>query len=388
MQPTDTPTRLPLEEVAALVLGAGLGTHLLPLTEHIPKPAIPLLGRPLIGHPLIHLYSAGCTRAWVNAFHHSNRLMTTLDAWVQRRLLRMKLGWSVETPEILGTGGALKKLEGELTEGKSPFLLLNGDAVLGLDLPAMWDTHQRNRREGALATLFCLPRADADRFGAVRVADDGRILDLAGLASRPGLSEEELAASAATIFCGVHIIEPEVLDHLPPNGTFSCIVRQGYAPLLSAGADIRAVLAPTDLLFHDVGTPDRYLDAQADLLGPGGERALAVAPEVDRREALFQEATYAVDTDGREYGNPDGVQGLAGAILEPPFFFGPGNSVGPGARIGPHASVGALCSIESQARVRDCALWSQVAVEPGEELSGLIASKFGGARLTLKGRSN
>jgi len=51
-----------LAGVPALVLGAGFGTRLRPLTEHIPKPVIPLLGRPLIGHPLIHLYAAGCTQ--------------------------------------------------------------------------------------------------------------------------------------------------------------------------------------------------------------------------------------------------------------------------------------------------------------------------------------
>ncbi len=100
----------PLAGVPALVLGAGFGTRLRPLTEHIPKPVIPLLGRPLIGHPLIHLYAAGCTQVHINAFHHSKRLMTAMDAWVQRRLLKMGLHWSIEAPAILGTGAIEKRV--------------------------------------------------------------------------------------------------------------------------------------------------------------------------------------------------------------------------------------------------------------------------------------
>jgi NDP-sugar pyrophosphorylase family protein len=342
----------------------------------------------LIGHPLIHLYNAGCTEVWVNAFHQSERLMLTLDAWVQRRLLRLKLGWSVEGPDILGTGGALRKLEAELTSAGGPFLLLNGDAILGLDLPELWEAHQRNRAEGALATLFCLPRADAERYGALRVDHSGRIVDMAGLGRLPGVSDEEAQGATATIFCGVHIIEPEVLQQLPPDGEFSCIVRQGYAPLLAAGGDLRAQLAPADLLFHDVGTADRYLDAQAELMRPGGERAIAVPKGIDRTEALFQEASYAVNSEGREFGNPDAVEGLSGAILTPPFFFGPGNHVETGARIGPDVSVGALCHIGAGARLEDAALWAQVEVGTGEALSGVLASTLSGERVILQGREN
>jgi len=382
------PIDFPLAGVPALVLGAGFGTRLRPLTESVPKPGIPLLGRPLIGHPLIHLYNGGCTQVCVNAFHQADRLMLGLDAWVQRRLLRMKLGWSVEGPEILGTGGALRKLEDTLTAAGGPFLLLNGDSVLSLDLPRLWAAHQRNRAEGALATLFCLPRPDATTYGAVRVDPAGRVVDMAGLGRLPGVSDEEAAEGAATIFCGVHVIEPEVLHQLPPNGEYSCIVRQGYAPLVAAGADIRAEFAPTDLLFHDVGTPARYLDTQAELMRPGGERALAVPRDVDPAEALFQEASYAVDSTGREFGNPDSVAGLASAILTPPFFFGPGNTLEAGARIGPDASVGAMCHVAAGGRVEDSALWSQVTVGTGEVLAGVLATKMGGERVVLPGREN
>ena len=377
-----------LLDVPALVLGAGFGTRMRPLSEHIPKPAMPLLGRPLIGHPLIHLYAAGCTKVHVNAFHHSDRLMTALDAWVQRRLLRMGLHWSLEGPEILGTGGATRKLEDQLCGSGGPFLMLNGDSILGADLPALWNAHQSNRDLGAEATLLCLPRDDAHNYGAVWVDDTGRILDLAGLGRAPGVSDEDLKAATPCIFCGIQIIEPEVVRSLPPAGEKSCIVRQGYGPLIAAGQLVSAHIAPRDLLFHDVGTPARYLDAQNELMDGPSRRILPTGPGVDPLEALFQEASYAVDASGREYGNPDSVIGLAQATIEPPVFFGPRNEVGPGAVIGPYASIGALNKIGPNSRVQDAALWSGVEVPSGESFYGELAAFLGNELLRLRGRDH
>ncbi len=378
-------TDLPLSDVPALVLGAGFGTRLRPLTEHVPKPVVPLLGRPLIGHALIHLYAGGCHEAHVNAFHQADKMQAMLDSWVQRRLLRLKLRWSVEAPHILGTGGALRRLEDRFRSG--PFLLLNGDAILGMDLPSLWAAHQTNRAAGAQATLLCRPRPEGSPLRRVLIDGEGRILEMTGLGRRAGVTEEELAAARPVVFCGVHAIEGDVIGRLPADGVESCIVRQGYIPLLAEGADVRAHVAEGELVFHDVGTAGRYLDAQAGLFeAPSG--VLAVAPGIDPAEALFQEASYAVDASGREYGRPDAVEGLAGATLEPPFFFGPRNRVEDGATVGPNASLGALNVVGAGATVRDAALWSQVEVAPTERLEGLIAAKLGGERLLVQGREN
>jgi mannose-1-phosphate guanylyltransferase len=383
-----TDSEQPLAGVPALVLGAGFGTRMLPFTEHIPKPLIPLLGRPLLGHPLIHLYAAGCLAVHVNAFHQSERLMAAMDAWVQRRLLRMGLHWSIEAPKILGTGGATRKLEEELCGGGGPFLMLNGDSVLGADLPALWQAHEQGRARDAKATLLCLPRPDAANYGAVWVDGDGRILDLAGLGRAPGVTDEDLQQATPSIFCGIQIIEPDVVDSLPPAGTESCIVRHGYAPLIESGVLIRAQLADPDLLFHDVGTPARYLDAQNDLMGGPNRRVFPTPPGVDPLEALFQEASYAVDSSGREYGNPDSIPGLARATIQPPVFFGPRNEVGPGAVIGPHASIGARNTLGANSRVEDSALWSGVELPSGEAIYGEVAAFLGGQLLRLRGREN
>lgn len=370
----------PLADVPALVLGAGFGTRLRPLTEHIPKPVVPMLGRPLIGHALIHLYAGGCHEVHVNAFHQAERMQTTLDAWVQRRLLKLRLRWSVEAPHILGTGGALRRLEDRLTTG--PFLLLNGDAILGMDLPALWAAHQANRSAGAEATLLCRPRPPGSALRRVLVDAEGRILEMTGLGQRAGVTDAQLHAAREVVFCGVHAIEPSVVAGLPADGVESCIVRQGYIPRLAEGADIRAFVADDDILFHDVGNAGRYLDAQAALFAAGDRRVLAVASQTDAREALYQEASYAADASGREYGNPDAVEGLGGAKLEAPFFFGPRNTLEPGAIVGPNASLGAFNRVCAGGVVRDAALWSQVEVAPTERLEGVVAARLGGERQT------
>ncbi len=369
-----------LSDVPALVLGAGFGTRLRPLTDHVPKPTIPVLGRPLIGHPLIQLYAAGCWDVHVNAFHHAERLQATLDAWVQRRLLRMRLHWSVEGPDILGTGGALRRIQPQI-RGRGPILLLNGDAIVGMDLPALWAEHQQH---DAVATLLCVAHPDAHKYNNIRVTPDGRVIDTPGGGRPPGVTDEDVAAAQATVFCGVHVIDPSVLESLPPDGTESCIVRQGYAPLLRAGATIRAQVVGPELFFHDVGTPERYLDAQAALME--APEFLPVGEGFDRKEAIFQEASYAIDASGREYGNPDVVQGLASATLEAPVFFGPRNVLEPGCVIGPNASLGALNTVGAGAVVRDSALWSQVELGAGERVEGKLVAKLGGERRTVDGR--
>ncbi len=377
----------PPEELAgvpALVLGAGFGTRLRPLTDHIPKPVVPLLGRPLIGHALIHLYAGGCQEVHVNAFHEAGKMQAMLDAWVQRRLLRLRLRWSVEAPQILGTGGALRRVEDRLCTG--PFLLLNGDAVLGMDLPALWAAHRANREQGAEATLLCRPRPPGSDLRRVLVDAEGRILEMTGLGRRAGVTAEQLAAAREVVFCGVHAIEPSAVAVLPPDGQESCIVRQGYIPMLAEGRDVRAHVEGDDLVFHDVGTAGRYLEAQRGLFEAGDRRVLAVAPGVDAKEALYQEASYAADAEGREYGSPDAVEGLATATLTPPFFFGPRNRLGRGGVGGPNASLGALNDVAGV--VRDAALWSGVEVGPMERLEGAVAAKLGGERIVVDGREN
>jgi NDP-sugar pyrophosphorylase family protein len=378
----------PLAGVPALVLGAGLGTRLRPLSDHVPKPAMPLLGRPILGHALIHLYAAGCHRVWVNAHHQPERLTATLDAWAQRRLGRLVIEWSVESPKILGTGGAAKQLERELRggSGAAAFLLLNGDSVIGMDLPALWAAHERNRAAGAIATLLCIPHPRAERYGAVRVAAGGRVLDLAGLVRPPGVTDAEVAAATACVFCGVHAVEPRVLEALPPAGREACIIRQGYVPMIQKGEEIRAFIADPEMLFHDVGTPDRYLDAQAELMKGEGRRVLAVAAGVDPQDALFQEASYAVDARGREHGSPDSVIGLGSAKLEPPVFFGPGNQLGPGCVLGPDLTVGALNHLGAGVKLRDAAVWSGVAMADRSVLEGGVAARFGGETILVRGR--
>ncbi|MCK6526615.1 NDP-sugar synthase [Myxococcota bacterium] len=357
----------------ALVLAAGLGTRLRPLTGVLPKAAVPVLGRPLAAYALVRLYAQGIREVAVNAHHLADRLETALDAWTGRRLQDLRLHYSVEAPAILGTGGGLVKARRHLRGG--PFVVWNADVLTDVELAAAWGAH---RERGSKVTMVLVEREDVDRYGAVAADAEGRVVDLAGIAQRPG------APARRGVFTGIQIAGPELLDALPAAGE-SCVVRQGLARLLREGEGVHAVFHPGR--WTDLGTPQRYLDANLDLLRGDFPLPTAAAEGEDPVErglrALFLDCAYAVDARGVEYGSPHAVEGLDGAVLEPPFAFGPACRLAPGARIGPFAVLGAKATVGAGARVRHALTWSFVELGPGERLERSVAWVEGGERRSI-----
>ena len=163
-----------LEEVGAMVMGAGLGTRLRPLTQSVPKPVVPVMGRPLIGYSLLGLRSLGLANIVVNTHHLGGRLEAVLDAWADRRLHGCRLHYSRENEQILGTGGGLVAARRLLPKG--PIIGINGDVLHDIDFAAVLQAH---RDSGALATLEGFEDPRAAEYGALRRDDGGRLRMLA-----------------------------------------------------------------------------------------------------------------------------------------------------------------------------------------------------------------
>ncbi len=361
-----------------LVLAAGLGTRLRPLTDMLPKAAVPVLGRPLASYALVRLQALGLRRVVLNAHHLADRLETVLDSYVALRFPELSLHYSVETPHLLGTGGGLVKARAHL--GTGTFEVWNGDVLTDVDLAPVVEEH---RRSGAEVTLVLVEHPAVERFGAVQTDAEGRVVDLAGVATGKGGP-----AARRGVFTGIQVAEPSLLNALPQEGP-SCVVRQGHARLMARGGAVRAVYHPGR--WQDLGTPASYLGANLDLLQGDFPLPTAPAPGEDPHQrgldALFLEAAYAVDGRGRTYGNPDTVEGISRAHLEPPFLFGPGCAVAEGARIGPDAVLGAHVTVGKEAWVSRSLTWSLVDIAPQEVLMGSIAWRQGGEqrRLTAEG---
>lgn len=223
-------TRLPTR---ALVLAAGFGTRMRPLSERVPKPLMPLWGKPILEHLLERLRDWGVREAVVNAHHGAGQV----GAWVKSQPVEgLRLHVSLEK-EILGTGGAVVHAKERL--GKRPFWIANADVAMDLDPAAILE---RFGRGDALAALW------------TRAGDGPRTVTL-----RDGLVENFRGPHGSGVtFCGLHLVSPRILDFLPPSG-FADIIR-AYEAAMRAG-EVVAGVEMADSFWADLGTPEQYLEA-------------------------------------------------------------------------------------------------------------------------------
>lgn len=228
-----------------MILAAGLGTRLRPLTNTIPKPLLPVAGTPLIVWNLLLLKRHG--------FHHVVINLHYLGPMIEQVLgdgsrFGMRIIYSHE-PVILGTGGGIKKAEPYFSG--EPVLILNADTLFELDLEALWNFH---RSRGAAATLVLREDQEAEQWGLVEVGADDRIVRITGR------GRSEATAMARRMFAGIHILHPRLLQPVP-KGVASSIIDPYVAaiereePVL--GYDLQGY-------WSDIGTVERYTQAEQD----------------------------------------------------------------------------------------------------------------------------
>jgi NDP-sugar pyrophosphorylase family protein len=230
----------------AMILAAGFGTRLRPITDTIPKPLLPVVGVPNIVRTISHLKRFGIRELVLNLHHLPEAIPAALGDGAD---LGVHIDYLRESPEILGTGGGIRNALPLL--GPETFVVVNGDALFAPDLDAAVAAH---RRSGALATLLVRPDPEAERLGAVGLDEGGRVRRLVH-AGEPQPPERTF------MFTGVHLLEPAIAAHLPAAG---CVVRRTYIPLLERGAALHGHVEPG--YFCDLGTPARYLGANTDLV--------------------------------------------------------------------------------------------------------------------------
>ncbi len=235
----------------ALVLAAGYGTRLRPLTDELPKPLLPVLGRPLLLRTLDALVDAGCEAAAINLHH----LAEAIPAAVGDEHRGMRILYSREEP-ILGTGGAFVPLR-DFFAGSETALLVNGDSLCAWPLVELLARH---RRRGAAATLLLAGRPDPRRFGGgIGVDRNGRVRAIRG---EPRFGP----ISRRFVYAGAYALDPTLLARLPEG--FSDSMRDLFEPLLAEGGRIDSLV--TWKPWHDLGTPARYLEAMLELVARYG----------------------------------------------------------------------------------------------------------------------
>jgi len=251
----------------ALVLSAGMGERLRPLTLRTPKPLLPIAERPLIHYPLLMLKAAGITEVAVNVHHLGAQIEAALG---DGRGLGLSITYFREA-SLTGTGGPLLAVRDYL-EG-APFVILNGDTIIDLSLSELQRFHVER---GALATLALRPSAAA-AYSRIETDAAGRIHRMRLLEGRAPVTFRDyprtlsgvLAASLhSDMYCGVMLCESAVLSMLPPAAPFS-LIADVFAPALPeinlAGYAHRGFFRTVDDLAGYEALAAEYRDAELPL---------------------------------------------------------------------------------------------------------------------------
>jgi NDP-sugar pyrophosphorylase family protein len=244
----------------AMILAAGYGTRLWPLTVDRTKPAIPFRGRPLVGYVAEYLSRYGCREVVVNLHHQP---MSVREALGDGSRFGVHLEYVME-PEILGTSGALDNARA-LLEGET-FIVANGKIVTDIDLNQALETH---RQRNALATLVLQRNVARERFSIVET-ENGLIKGFGGMPA-PAASDNAGSLNPETdvplMFTGIQILEPRIFDYIP-RGVFSHSTTDVYPQAIAAGETLAAHVA--DGMWYELSTIKRYLEVSLALLKTDG----------------------------------------------------------------------------------------------------------------------
>jgi NDP-sugar pyrophosphorylase family protein len=262
-----------------VILAAGFGTRLWPLTEDRTKPAIPFLNRPLISYSVQYLAEHGIHEIIINLHHQPESIREVLGNGSQ---YGAEIEYSYEK-EILGTSGALDRVKDQLVD--DDFVVMNGKIITAMNLAAAIRHHQDKR---ALATLVLRPNPARDRFSIVELGPNGWItefgphpkpvspsigLDQSVQDSRYGgpsvaahsSSPPSFAGDAAPLmFTGIQVLSPRIFEYVP-RGVFSHSTVHVYPRAIHAGEPVIGYVSDDD--WYEMSTLDRYLEASMSLLG-------------------------------------------------------------------------------------------------------------------------
>jgi mannose-1-phosphate guanylyltransferase len=333
----------------AMVLCAGFGTRLRPLTDRVPKPLVPLCGLPLLRYNFALLVGAGVREVVINTHH--------LGAEMEKgaRKIAAELGLSIEVSreekQILGTGGGVKRAQSML--GGGTFLVMNGDMIFDVDLPAAIAAHRKAR---AVATMVLAPYPRGATYGAVEVDEELNVRRIAGRGAAPD------AALSKMHFTGVHVVEPALLARLPAEGE-SDINRTAYVRLIHEGAKVHGFAQ--NGYWGDLGAPRSLLRAHVDVLEgrvplqrflPGAD---PLGPAEERSPGVRVHLEAKVDPQ---------------AVLTGPLLILQGAQVAAGTRIGPDVVLGEGARVDAGAQVERAVVWDGTHVAAGEHVVDQIAA--------------
>ena len=244
----NTPQKVELNEmVKAMVLAAGVGSRLEPISSHIPKPLVPVLNRPVMEHILALLHQHGITDVVSNTHHMADLLQKHFE---DNPPAGMKISFFEET-ELTGDAGGVRAAREFLED--DTFIVIMGDLITNANLSALIEDH---KRKGALATIAVKQVEDVTRFGVMRRDADGFIQEFQ---EKPAAHE----AISNDISTGIYILEPEIFKHIPSSGVVG-FGRQIFPSLVSSNLPVLG--SELEGYWSDIGTLQDLFRTNIDAL--------------------------------------------------------------------------------------------------------------------------
>jgi NDP-sugar pyrophosphorylase family protein len=309
----------------AIVLSAGFGTRIRPLSNHLPKILLPILGRPLIDNILLYLRKFGVNEVALNTHHLARVISDYLKNGVKYKL---KISLSHES-QILGTGGGIGNLRDFLITPPvaENFIVHNGDTLTNLDLSPALDLHNKTN---ATATLIL---HNYPSLNMIEISSDGRILDIGKLQPKDSTRLAQIDHNYA--YTGVSIMNQRIFEYLPGNdyGNLTDVFRE-----LIKRKELFGYLT-SNHYWREIGTAFDYLKAHRDIL-------------VERTQVLMESEL-------------------------PPFsiFTGQGSRISRTAQLKGFVSIGRDCIIEDGVSLEDSVVWDDVILSENEKGKDTVFGK-------------
>lgn len=338
----------------AMILAAGKGTRVRPLTYDLPKPMIPILGKPVMAYLIEHLAKHGVGEIMVNVAYLHEKIEEYFGDGHQ---FGVEVGYSFEgycddegndVPRPMGSAGGMKKIQEHARFFDDTTIVLCGDAVIDLDIRAAVSEH---RRKGALATVITkqVPWDKVSSYGVVIADPDGRVTSF----QEKPKQDEALSNCAST---GIYIFEPEVLDLIPSGEEFD-IGSQLFPLMVERGLPFFAQTC--DFHWIDIGTVTEYWSVvQAVLRGEVNGMSL---PGREIAPGVWAGLNVKVDWEG--------------TTIEGPVYIGSGADIGAGTTITGPTWIGPGCRVLPNAEIVRCVLFEYTRVSAGVKLDELIVFK-------------
>jgi mannose-1-phosphate guanylyltransferase len=330
----------------AMILAAGKGTRVRPITYTIPKPLIPILQKPVMEFLLELLRQHGFTQIMVNVSHLANEIE---NYFRDGQRFGVEIGYSFEgrivdgelLGEAIGSAGGMKKIQDFAPFFDDTFVVLCGDALIDLDLTAAVKWH---REKGSIATVILktVPTSEVSSYGVVVTDEEGRIKTFQ---EKPKVDE----ALSNTINTGIYIFEPEVLDYIP-SGVEYDIGSQLFPKLVELGAPFYGL--PMDFEWVDIGKVPDYWQAVRSVLR--GEVKNVSIPGREVAPGIYTGINVAINWDK--------------VTVQGPVYIGAMTCIEDGATIIGPSMIGPNCHVCSGAVVDNSIIFDYSRLGPGARL--------------------